>query len=102
MKKKTAKAATKRGVVSATVCSASLLSVRIARDIMTVHWIRGPIRCQRAVMMRGKYPDREINMGGRNIDSIASVVKQHLIASGYPPNTVDHRTLRSGASSRSI
>ncbi len=68
-------------------CSADELAKRIAIEILTVGASGGPVRCNRAVMMLGKYPDGERDMGGRNAASIAFVVKEHLLAAGYPPNT---------------
>jgi len=67
-------------------CSASVLADRIADEILTVGASGGPIRCNRAVMMKGKYPDGERNMGGRNHASIAIVIREHLLAAGFPPN----------------
>jgi hypothetical protein len=67
-------------------CSASVLADRIANEILTVGASGKPIRCNRAVMMKGKYPDGERNMGGRNHASIAMVIREHLLAAGFPPN----------------
>jgi hypothetical protein len=69
-----------------TIDSADELAKRIATEILTVGASGKPVRCNRAVMMRGKYPDGERNMGGRNAASIAFVVKEHLLAAGYTPN----------------
>ena len=73
-------------VAAAAPCSASELADRIADEILTVGASGGPIRCSRAVMMKGKYPDGERNMGGRNHASIAFVIREHLLAAGFPPN----------------
>ena len=37
-------------------------------------------------MMKGKYPDGERSMGGRNHASIAMVIREHLLAAGFSPN----------------
>lgn len=66
--------------------SADALAKRIATEILTVGASGGPIRCNRAVMMKGRYPDGERDMGGRNAASIAFVIREHLLAAGYPPN----------------
>ena len=50
------------------------LARRIAEDILTV----GGVRCARAVMMKGRYPNGERNMGGRNAASITFVIREHL------------------------
>ena len=65
--------------------SADALSKRIAREILTVSASGCPVRCTRAVMMKGLYPYGEKNMGGRNAASIAFVIKEHLLAAGYHP-----------------
>jgi len=75
-------------VAAATPCSASELAARIADEILTVGASGGPIRCNRAVMMKGNYLDGERNMGGRNHASIAFVIRGHLMAAGFPPNSV--------------
>jgi len=67
-------------------CSASELADRIATEILTVGASGRPTRCNRAMMLKGKYPDGERNMGGRNHASIAFVVREHLVAAGFPPN----------------
>jgi len=77
---------TPAAVAGAAPCSADELAKRIAAEILTVGASGGLIRCTRAVMMKGKYPDGERDMGGRNAASIAFVVKEHLLAAGYPPN----------------
>ncbi len=77
--------------VRAAQCSADELAKRIAADILTVGASGGPVTCTRAVMMKGKYPDGERDMGGRNAASIALVIKTHLLAAGYPPNAPGER-----------
>lgn len=66
--------------------SADVLAKRIATDILTVGASGGDVLCTRAVMMKGKYPHGERDMGGRNHASIAFVIRQHLVAAGYPPS----------------
>lgn len=73
-------------VAGAAPYSADELAKRIAAEILTVGASGGLIRCTRAVMMKGRHPDGERNMGGRNAASIALVVKEHLLSAGYPPN----------------
>ena len=67
-------------------CSASELAGRIANEILTVGASGGPIRCTRAVLIKGRYPDDERSMGGRNHASIAMVIREHLLAAGFSPN----------------
>ncbi len=66
-------------------CSEDELANRIATEILTVCGVK----CSRAAMMKGKYPDGEKYVGGRDNGSIAFVVKEHLLAAGLlcPPAT---------------
>lgn len=86
------------GSSRAAPCSADELAKLIAAEILTVEASGKAVLCTRAVMMKGRYPDRERDMGGRNAASIAFVIREHLIAAGFPPTEPDNMAVaRAGA-----